>query len=49
VLPPRTNRPRVQSASNRFLQLSEIDAFVLPERIVFRDEDRALQIRRHAA
>ena len=32
---------------NRLLELREIDALVLKERIVFRDEDGAFQIGRH--
>ena len=44
VLAPRENDPRAQSTSSDCLQLLEVHALVLKKRIVFGDEDGALQL-----
>ena len=49
VLPPRDKLAARPVDLERFLQLLEVHAFVLPERRVFGDEHRALQVRRDAA
>ena len=46
VLPPREHASARPVELERFLQLLEIDALVLPERIVFGDEHGALEVRR---